>query len=791
MVSTLTKKAWNDLSRRKARTVFTIVTVALAVGSLGLLFVSPMMDNAMMKEVEAGRLHNIRYLLVNADLNESDVEAIAALHNIQGVEAHTFFMTEVKVGQRTCKAVIIGLDSFSGQEVDRVILAGGRAPGAFGALVDILNGKYTEFSAGEGAVAHVLDASGREVALNITGSGRSLEFSSYTQWVGAVFYTTSETVRSLAGPAASTFLDIDLRDDSDGAMKSATASVESTLAKVEPGAVMRATPELVPDEKWPGKEGFQNMMMGFSIITWLALITGVVLISNTMNTTMLEQTREIGCLKAVGASRGQVARVYLSMAAMIGVIGSALGIALGVVIANLMVQNLGPIFAISPGIDVYLPGLLISFLAGVGVSVAAAGPALWRGMRLGTREALDDNTKGYAGTGRVLRVLTGSRKVPRTVQMGSRNVGRNTGRSAATVLQLALAVGTVLCVASIGASIQVAIETAFDDERYELDITSQGGMGSMDPSVGEHIMEVPGVKLAEPYAISNFRLAGDGVAAYGLLLDSRTHAVRISDGRWFTPDEANQSRLVAVISTTMARNKGIAVGDDVKMMTAAGERVFRVVGVMDTIFNMGRLVVVPMPTLQSLLGMGHNVSGFAVQLDKKDTRSVDAAALGIQKALKEAGHMVEIKVMYVLERQNIQGINDVMIMIQGLGLIIVLISMVGLANNLTMNVLERTREIGMMRCIGASAGSIRSVFSSEGAVLMLAGWAIGIPLGYALGFGFFQMFLDSLAISMPFAFPVFWVLVALVLVVGAGALIIQVPITRAVRIPPGDALRYQ
>jgi putative ABC transport system permease protein len=479
------------------------------------------------------------------------------------------------------------------------------------------------------------------------------------------------------------------------------------------------------------------------------------------------------------------------MAAMIGVIGSALGIALGVVIANLMVQNLGPIFAISPGIDVYLPGLLISFLAGAGVSVAAAGPALWRGMRLGTREALDDSGKGSSGTGRIMRVLTGSRKVPRTVQMGSRNVGRNTGRSAATVLQVALAVGTVLCMASIGASIQVAIETAFDDERYELDITSQGGMGAMDPSVRWLIEGLPGVVLAEPYALSDFRLAGDGVAAYGLLLDSRTHAVRISDGRWFTPDEANQSRLVAVISTTMARNKGIAVGDDVKMMTAAGERVFRVVGVMDTMFNMGRLVVVPMPTLQSLLGMGHNVSGFAVQLDKKDTRSVDAAALGIQKALKEAGHMVDIKVMYVLERQNIQGINDVMTMLQGLGLIIVLISMVGLANNLTMNVLERTREIGMMRCIGASAGSIRSVFSSEGAVLMLSGWAIGIPLGYALGWGFFQMFLDSLAISMPFAFPLFWVLVALVLVAGAGALIIQAPITRAVRIPPGDARRYQ
>jgi putative ABC transport system permease protein len=108
-----------------------------------------------------------------------------------------------------------------------------------------------------------------------------------------------------------------------------------------------------------------------------------------------------------------------------------------------------------------------------------------------------------------------------------------------------------------------------------------------------------------------------------------------------------------------------------------------------------------------------------------------------------------------------------------------------------MNVLERTREIGMMRCIGASAGSIRAVFSSEGLVLMTAGWALGIPLGIALGGALFWWFLDAMAVSMPFVFPAAYALISLLAVVGVGALVIQVPITRAVRIPPGDALRHQ
>jgi putative ABC transport system permease protein len=791
MFSTMTKKAWNDLSRRKARTVFTIITVALAVGSLGLLFVSPMMDRAMAREVEDGRLHNIRYMLANADLNESDVQALDAIENVKGVEAHTIFLTKLFVGERTCEAVIVGVDSFKDQNVDRVYVLSGRTPAALEVLGEASNAKYTAFSAGEGKTATVLDAGGRETRLNITGTGRSLQFSVYTQYIGAVFYTSSETVRALAGPATMTFLDIDLAGDSDGDMKAATASVEATLAAVEPGAVMRATPELVTDEKWPGKEGFESMMMGFSIITWLALLTSVVLISNTMNTTILEHTREIGCLKAVGATRAQVARVYLTMAGMIGALGSVLGIAIGVLIGNWMCQSLGPILGISPAFSVYLPGLLVSFAAGVCLSVAAAAPALWRGMRLNTREALDENTSGYKGTGRLMRFLTGTRTVPRTVQMGSRNVGRNTGRSAATVLQLALAVATLLSVASIGSSVQVAISSAFDDLDYDLEITSQGGLGTLDPSVSEDLLAVPGVRLAEPFAGTNFRLMGEKVSALGLPGDTRAHVVRMADGRWFSDEESRQGRLVAVVSTTLSRLHGVQAGSEVRMETPAGERLFRVVGLTDTIVQMGRVVYVPMSTMQSLLGMGQNVSGFAVRLASREQGTIDRAAVAVESSLGEKGHQVEVTVMYLVERQNIQGFMDVMNMIQALGFIIVLISMVGLANNLTMNVLERTREIGMMRCIGAGAASIRAVFSSEGLVLMMSGWALGIPLGFALGWSLFQMFLGSLAVSMPFVFPLAYVLIALAAVVGVGALIIQVPITRAVRIPPGDALRYQ
>jgi len=791
VVSTLTKKAWNDLSRRKARTVFTVLTVALAVGSLGLLLVSPMMDRAMAREVQDGRLHNVRFMLANASLDDGDVEALGAIGNVKGVEAHLMFLTKVDVGQRKCGAVMIGVDSFADQRVDKISVLTGKAPALLEVLGDSSNAANTAFSARDGGKATLLDAAGRNVTLNITGTGRSIQFSGYTQYIGAVFFATSETVRALAGSATTTFLDMDLEGDSEGDLGRAVADVGAALARLEPGAVQRATPETSPDEEWPGKEGFESMMAGFSIITYLALLTGVVLISNTMNTTMLEQTREIGCLKAVGATRGQLARVYITMAAMIGALGSAAGIALGIMISNWMCQSLAPIFSISWAPDVHIPGILLSFAAGVGISVAAAAPALARGMRLGTREALDEAQSGYRGAGRLMRALTGSKGIPRTVQMGLRNAGRNTGRSAATVLQLALGVATLLTIASIGSSVQASISSAFDDLDHDIEVTSQGGLGTLDRSVGDGILSVPGVELVEPYSVSNFKLKGEKVGAYGLTRDTRAFVVGIAEGRWFSDAECDGARQVAVISTTLSRLKAITVGSDVAIETPAGARQFRVVGLTDTIIQMGRIVYVPMPTMQFLLGMGTNVSGYAVKLSSHDHGAIDAVAANIGRSLEKEGCLTEVTAMYILERQNVSGFMDVMNMIQGLGYMIVLISMVGLANNLTMNVLERTREIGIMRCVGAGAGSIRAVFSSEGLILVVAGWAIGIPLGFVMGGSLFFWFTAALAVSMPFVFPAAYVAVALVAVVCVGIVVIQVPITRAVGIPPGDALRYQ
>jgi len=116
--------------------------------------------------------------------------------------------------------------------------------------------------------------------------------------------------------------------------------------------------------------------------------------------------------------------------------------------------------------------------------------------------------------------------------------------------------------------------------------------------------------------------------------------------------------------------------------------------------------------------------------------------------------------------------------------------MVGLANAITMSVIERTREVGILRCIGARARDVRRIFATEGVALAVAGWLIGISLGYVLDRFLVWMLKEVVNVDVPVTFPPWNLPFALCGTVALALLITLVPIRRAVHYRPGEALRY-
>ena len=549
-------------------------------------------------------------------------------------------------------------------------------------------------------------------------------------------------------------------------------------------------PDVRAPGDWPGKEDSDLFVDFFGVITLLALLSALVLISNTMTTLVSEQTGEIGIMRAVGARRRQVALVYVKTALLLGAIGTLVGIALGILLSNLLASFFGStFFAIDVGFGVDLTVIAVAALIGVLGPALAALPAIRRGTRVDLRQALESTGSAVGSQDAGDRLLRRVRFLPRTMQIGLRGVGRRKRRTLATALVVALAVGNLLAIMGLAAAATKATRAAWGEHIEEIRIWTGGGT-PFDERAAQAIRSTPGVAEAQPALVTDVELAGEEAFVWGV---PREPLIRLdtTDGRWFTAAEEQARDRVAVIERNLARRTGTEVGDRVTLSTAAGAARFRIVGIANNRQEDGTVLFVPLTTLRSLLHEPTGVSTYWIKTTSPEHAVVDRTFTRLEDRLNTLGYQMGGEITYVEERNEVAANRTITTTIAVFGLLIVAISMVALANAITMSILERTREIGILRCIGARARDVRRIFATEGVVLALAGWLLGIPIGYALDRFLVWLVWEVVDVRIQVVFPPWNIALALVGTVVLALLIMLLPVRRAVRFRPGEALRYR
>ena len=191
-----------------------------------------------------------------------------------------------------------------------------------------------------------------------------------------------------------------------------------------------------------------------------------------------------------------------------------------------------------------------------------------------------------------------------------------------------------------------------------------------------------------------------------------------------------------------------------------------------------------------LPGMPRDANEYWVRTTSHDHGLIDRTTTRIEDTLTNHGYDVGSEIKYVARANEVASFAALTRAIALIGFLVVAISMAGLANTLTMSVIERTREIGILRSIGARARDIRRIFTAEAPVLALVGWLLAIPVGYLLDRFFVWLANTIVNIEIPASFALWHLVVALVGTTLLALLTTHVPIQRAVRYRPGAALRY-
>ncbi|MBT8193332.1 MAG: FtsX-like permease family protein [Acidimicrobiia bacterium] len=789
MISAHTRRSFRELSRRRARSMLTILTIAGATAGIWLFSIPGNIESSLSERGDVDGMHTIRLAPEVLDLTGPQLNELRSTANVAALDVRTLGRTEMAIGERTQSVVLVGVADFASQAVNIVSVEEGALPARPGQLVtDFENARTGRYTGAIGDTVALRSSNGSWVAFDVVGRGGTLRYSSEVAEDVPFLYLSNADVQAVMGYPTPNSIDVIASNRAPAAVAAMVADLRTRLASALPNLAYWDVLEVWEEGTWPGSEDFENFVVLFYVIAGIALLSALVLIYTTMNTIVREQTREIGMMKAIGGTRRRIGLGYLRTSLLLGAAGTMLGIAIGFPLSNLLMSFMSSEFGgTSIGWQFSGFALVLSLVVGLGGTAMAAWPALHRAGRITVREAIEDHgVVSTYGAGPFDRAVARAGFLSRRNQLGLRNTTRRAGRNLATAIPIGLAVGTMLGFAAVSIT---ALDETHNSQRLEggdIIVWNNGGRG-LDAAAAAVMESVPGVELAHQMIYSNVELGGE-YYVWGLPAVS-TYDHDILDGRWFTAEEDEARARVVVFGEAVAELSGTAVGDLVTVETRRGPIDLEVIGIDGHLVNDGQGMFMPIQTVFDYEGW--TTGNYWVRTVSPDEATVDAAADGLHRTMRERGYTIGSTLRYISRNANAAENRLVVTVIMAMGLPIVAIGMIGLVNAMTSNILDRTREIGVLRSIGARRRDVRAMFRTEGMVIALVGWLLGIPIGYLVGRFIMWVLENEFHAAFDFAFPIWPILVALLATILVSLLVLRLPLRRAVRMSPGDALRYE
>ncbi|MET9828583.1 FtsX-like permease family protein [Streptomyces sp. NPDC006385] len=604
-----------------------------------------------------------------------------------------------------------------------------------------------------------------------------------------VYFDTETAQRTLLG-ATGRFTQISVTA-ADGV---SDARLKQDIAQALDGSYKIQTAKETADENRKDVGEFMNIikyaMLGFAGI---AFLVGVFLIINTFSMLVAQRTREIGLMRAIGSSRRQVNRSVLVEALLLGFVGSVLGVGAGVGIAiglmklmsmagmnlstdDLTVKATTPVVGLILGVVVtvlaaYLParragkvspmaalrdagtpadgkagrirGLVGLVLTGAGAfalfAAATADKASDGALMLGGGVVLTLIGFVVIGpllAGGVVRVLSAVllRAFGPVGRLAERNALRNPRRTGATGAALMIGLALVACLSVVGSSM-VASATSELDKSVGADFIVMRGQQQIVAEAEQAMRQTPGMEhVTRSKEVHATLTSPDGKTDdTGLTAADPTYA---EDLRRTTTEgtlSAAYGKDAMSVGSDYAKKHGVHVGDTITVAFEGGETAKLKVAAItddDTSFDQGARYI-SIETLRKYLP-ADRMPQSQMLLGKAKDGQEEAAYAALKKSLHDyPQYPVRDQTDYKQELKDQMG--QLLNMVYGLLALAIIVAVLGVVNTLALSVVERTREIGLLRAIGLSRRQLRRMIRMESVVIALFGALLGLGLGMGWG----------------------------------------------------------
>ena len=543
-------------------------------------------------------------------------------------------------------------------------------------------------------------------------------------------------------------------------------------------------------EKYALGDNMSSVLFILNALGVLTLILSAFLVTSVMSAIMSQQVPQIGILKSLGGRLHQTLSLYFQEVLLFGILALLLAIPMGLVGAYFLADGV----AASLNFNVQhfrlpLITIVLQSLSALLAPLLASSTPIISGSRITIREAIS-NYKPETGTRLGSFRLFG--ELPQLANLSIRNTFRRKGRLALTFMALLLAGAMFMAIIGIRQSMREALREIQGELNYDV------GVDFLRPysarKLEREALELDGVRAAETWAMDSGRLVFDvehlsgSIVLYGVPEGTQMARPGVIHGSWLS---SKTRRGIFVNADFLDLSPSLNVGSVITLNIGGREEQWTILG------SGGRGLTPAAYMFYEDLVNENDLDGLANRLVIQTTHSDPVFQSMIQSSVLARLDQIHFDVLgsqttTEIKETNAAQLDILIILLLAMVVLIAIVGGLGLAITMSLNVMERTREIGILRSLGAQNGVVRRVVIVEGLVIGLISWAASIPcsvplavwLGNSLG-------MSLLARPLDYIFSVPAIMMWLGLMVDISIVASLIPAQSAARLTIRDALVHE
>ena len=784
------KKTVSDLLLSPKRTLLVVFALVLGIWGVGTVFVS---NFILSNDLNANYQITIpTQLILHSDQFEKlDLKQFNNRPEVVTAELRDFSLQRIEISPNEWIPLwLYGVDNFEDMKIARIFPeTGKKIPDAGTILMERDCKHITSIDAGDSPRVRI---GSRMTEIKVSGICFDPAQAPATQDAFIYAYTDKKSYNRITGLPPNRRMIVRLNNvhSADDVKRVSDVLVKELNAQ---GITINSV-EIPKFNEHPHQWQLNTLLFLIGTIGLLAFIMGAVLVSQLMRSVMASQVRQIGILKAIGGSQFQIFQIYIAMLLLMGLVAGIIAVPLSVTTGKAFSYFVAwklnfNILTTNIPVSVYVLLIAASLLLPVVLSLSV----LLKGTAISVKEALSDYGISQDAGSREYKSI---KKLPftNTFMLAARNSMRNSRRLAVTILAMALGVAIFSTGFNVRQSLYDLLSNVKNEMRYDVQVVLSKQVSreeALRPFKSLHNVKLIQLWNGGRGEIQS-KLLSTNKGAGIIALPPHTDMLKLKmiQGSWIV---ASSDLEIVMNQQAWDIYKHPAIGSEVILTIENKNIKTRLVGISEQ-FEKAK-VYMDIDKYDAIFNPNHLVNSIMFSAKITDYESV----IDLKKNIEYAIAPTNFQVLYVMsqaERVKIiyDHLNIILMTIVFLSFLVLVVSAIGMASATGINLMERTREIGVMRAIGATPKKIYSLFVMEGTITSVLSIALGLilslPLSKLAAIFFGNLMLGKEA-ELQYAFSPLGFGITVVVTILFGWLASRIPARSAIKVPTYKALSYE